>query len=266
MVPFSWGNAVLGLSLVSAVCAFILLLLFKKISDQEKIKYHKDKIVGYILEIGLFRDQFGKTLTNQVRIFYHNLIYLRYVATPFLLMMVPVILICMQLENYLGYQPFSEGGQFICKVSLDMDTSENIEGDLERVSIETSPGINLETRPLRIVEEGTLYFRAKITDDQKNQYVTVRLDGTKDAVHKEIVVLNDRKSFSPEKCKAGNLNYFLCTGEEPISSDSGFLSVAINYSKAYYPLLLWEFSPIIYFFILSLVFGLVIKPIIKVNI
>ena len=71
--PFSWGNAVFGLSLVSLVCAWLLLLSFKRISSQDKIKYHKNKIVGYILEIGLFRDQFAKTFVNQGRILFHNL-------------------------------------------------------------------------------------------------------------------------------------------------------------------------------------------------
>lgn len=264
--PFGWGNSLFGLSMVSLVCAYVLLLLFKRLSNQEKIKFHKNKIVGYILEIRLFRDQFSKTIQNQFRILSHNLIYLRYVVTPFLFMMIPVIIVCIQLENHLGYKPLGKSDSFILRAVLDQRNSDNIGQVLNSISIEASAGVQLETMPIRIVDEGSLYFRAKIIDDDNQQYVTLGIDGKKDIVKKEIRTANLQKGFAPEKCKANSFHYLLCTAENPIPANSRFLSVKINYSKAYYPFFFWEFSPIIYFFILTLIFGFILKPFIKVNI
>jgi len=73
------------LAFVSTYC----FAYFKKISNQDKIKYHKDKIVGYILETYLYRDRIGRTLLSQINILKHNLYYLRYMVAPLLVILIP---------------------------------------------------------------------------------------------------------------------------------------------------------------------------------
>ena len=80
------------------------------------------------------------------------------------------------------------------------------------------------------------------------------------------VILAISHGFSPEKSKSNSLKYLLNTAEKPIPENSLFQSVSLSYSSALYPFLFWKISPVIYFFILSLLFGFIIKPFMKVNI
>lgn len=262
---FAWESAIFDLIVISFFCAFFLLFLFKKLSNQEKIKFHRNKIFGYILEIGVFRDHFGRIISNQVKILKHNLIYLRYVIQPFLLMMIPVIIVFIQIENRLGYLPIQKNTSFIIQAALDREVVKDIDSLISKVYCQTSTGIILETPPLRIASEGIVFWRArlKVTGPQ---FVRLGIDGTQKEVKKKIVTLTGHERFCPTRSKADSLSYLLNSAETPIPRDSYFKFVSVNYSPATYPFFFWDISPIIYFFILSLGFGLILKPFIKVNI
>ena len=49
ITPFANFGPVIGLSIISFISAVVLLYLFKVLSNQEKIKFHKNKIFGHFL-------------------------------------------------------------------------------------------------------------------------------------------------------------------------------------------------------------------------
>ena len=51
--------------LISLVSAVIFLLIFKKTSNQQKITYHKDNVLGHVLQIPLYR--YPKSVVSRVR-------------------------------------------------------------------------------------------------------------------------------------------------------------------------------------------------------
>jgi hypothetical protein len=263
--PFAWGSAIFDLVVVSFFCAFFLLLIFKHFSNQERIKFHRSKIFGYFLEIGIYRDQFGRTLSNHIQILKHSLIYLRYVLPPFLMMMIPVLIVCMQIENRLGYLPIRMNKSFIIHAALDSEITQKIDSTISGVDCKTSTGIVLETPPLRIVSNGGVYWRARLTETGP-QFVKVTIDGIEDVVEKKINAGDTRERFGPIKAKVNSLHYLFNTAERPIPSSSYFKFLSVNYLPATYPFFFWDVSPVIYFFILSLGFGLALKPFMKVNI
>ncbi len=59
---------------------------------------------------------------------------------------------------------------------------------------------------------------------------------------------------------------FINNGEDFISKTSPFKSITVSYERASYPFLAWHTDPIILYFILTLVLGLVFKPMIRVSI
>ena len=126
-------------------------------------------------------------------------------------------------------------------------------------------GIFLETPPLRIEADGDVYWRARLTGAGP-QYAKVVIDGSEKIVKKKIVTDHNRERFSPVKMKENTWNYLLHSAETPIPADSYFKFLSVHYLPATYPFFFWEISPVLYFFILSLGFGLVLKPFMKVNI
>lgn len=265
VMPFGWAPPLAGIFLVSFIAAVVLLVLFKFLSDQERIAFHKNRIFGYILEIGLFRDQFKKTIVNQGLILKHNLIYFRYVAVPLLVMIIPVMLTCMQLENRIGYRPLAAGDRFNVQVQMERSSTEHPDLALDTVTLEPSTGIVFETPLLRIPEDGSIHVRARLAGNDAGQFIRV-MSGSRELAVKRVVNSDDHRGFSPETCKALSLAFILNTGEAPIRDSSPVSAVRIDYPKRAYPFLVWRLSPVIYFFILSLGFGFLVKPLIRVNI
>ncbi|CAB1078992.1 hypothetical protein JY97_13840 [Alkalispirochaeta odontotermitis] len=263
--PFGRTPAIFDLALLSLTCAFCMLNIFKRFSNQEKIKRVRSKIFGYFLEIGIYRDQFARVLSSQGNILKHTLIYLRYMWPPFLMMLIPVLMVCMLIEGRLGYLPIQVDKSFIVHAALDSKTAPSTASLVSQVRCETSAGILLETPPLRLAADGDVYWRARLTKAGP-QHIAVTIGGSEEVVRKKIATDGKQARFSPLKTKENTWNYVLQPAETPIPPDSHFKSVSVDYVPAAYPLLGWDISPVIYFFILTMVFGFILKPFMKVNI
>lgn len=265
IAPFSWGSAIFNIIVISFFCALFLLFLFKRISNQEKIKLHQKKILGYFLDIGIYRDQFARTLINQVHILKHISIYLRYVFAPLLIMTLPVIIVCMQIESRLGYLPIQMNKSFIIHAALDDEITQNMESLIPKVHCKTSSGIVLETPPLRVASDGSVFWRARLTGTGP-QFIQAGIDSIENDIKKKITTVNNQEGFSPKSTKSNSFDYFLNSAEAPIPPGSIFKYLSVKYLPATYPFFFWNISPVVYFFILSVGFGLIIKPFMKVNI
>lgn len=261
--PFAWLEPVPGLALLSLLTALVLLNIFKRLSNQQKIKFHKDQIYGNFLEIALFRDQFSRTIFSQLRILKHNLLYMRYFMTPILIMMLPMLYICLQLDYRLGSQPIQPGDSFIVEASLTPAAMS--EGLLSQLSIETSSSITLETDAMRSNQEGSVFWRARLREKADDNFVRVELLDN-EVIEKNISTLRGGQRFSAEKKQLAKWTDIFSTAEDIIPPNSSFLSLRTEYEPAEYKFLAWMISPITYYFILTLGLGLLIKPFMKVNI
>jgi hypothetical protein len=171
----------------------------------------------------------------------------------------------MQIENRLGRLPVKINKSFIIHAALDDEFIQNMESLISKIYCKTSPGILLETPPLRILSDGSIYWRAKLTGTG-TQFIKVGFAGMKNPIKKKIKSVYDQEGFSPKRTKSNSLDYFLNSAEAPIPSDSALKFLSVNYLPATYPFLYWDISPVIYFFILTIVIGLIIKPFMRVNI
>lgn len=262
--PFARTSAVFDLAVLSLFSAVGMLMVFKRFSNQAKIKAVRGKILGYFLEIGIYRDQFARVISSQGRILKHTLIYLRYMGPPFLIMLIPVLTLCMLIESRLGYLPLKVDNNFIVHAALDANTASSTAPPVSQVRCETSAGIVLETPPLRLAAEGEVFWRARLTQTGP-QFIALTIGSNEDTVRKRIVTGGKPARFSPLKSKENTWNYVLQPAETPIAPDSHFKFLSVNYNPAAYPLLWWEVSPVVYFFILTMVFGFILKPFMKVN-
>jgi len=171
----------------------------------------------------------------------------------------------MQIENRLGYLPVQTNKSFIIHAALDEDILQSMKSLIPKVYCKTSSGIVLETPPLRIVSDGSIFWRARLTGNGP-QFIQVGIDSTKNNVKKDISTVTNQKRFTPKKTKSNSFDYFLNSAEKPIPPDSYFKFLSVEYSPATYTFLFWDISPLVYFFILSVGFGLVIKLFMTVSI
>lgn len=265
VAPFVWFPDWFQLVFLSFICAIILLMIFKRVSRQDKIKFHKNKIFGYILETGIFRDQIGRILVNQVSILKHNVFYLRYVAAPFLLLMIPVLFVCVELDSRMGFQPFKNGNQFIIRADLQGTDVSRMADLLYAIECETSDGIVLETPPLRVKQDGGIFWRARVVDDTRENYINLTISGTGDTVKKFVATGAMGGRIALSKTKSGSWKYLLSFCDPPIDGQSAFREIRLNYARSTLPILSIHLTPIVWFFVLTMLFGFLVKPVLKVS-
>ena len=264
--PLSFLNPILFLGSLALISVIFILYVFKKVSNQGKIKFHKDRIIGYMLEANLYRDHFSQTILSLLNILKHNMLYLRYVITPLLVIIIPMIIIMVQINNRLGYVPLNENEQFIIRVELDKDMVATVPHIVERINCETSEGIHVETPPLRVASEASIFWRARILDSNGLQYIHLKIEGDEQILEKQIVTNSEIRSFTSQKIKWSLWNSLLYSAEDPIPETFPIKLVSVSYRPARYSFLFLNFDPIMLFFILTLCFGLIIKPLIGVRI
>ncbi|MBA3015857.1 MAG: hypothetical protein KKD63_01985 [Proteobacteria bacterium] len=266
VAPFHGLGPIPQLVLLSLVSTVALLAAFKRLSNQETIRSHKNKIFGNFLEIAIYRDQFRRSLICQGRILKYNLLYLGAIGKPLLLLMIPMILVCLQLEYRLGYQTIKPGQSFIIEAQLEDTASESLADITNPISIITSDTIDLETPAMRIPATDQIFWKARLIQDGSPNFISIMLPGQSDAVRKDVAIGKLTNRFTPKKTKIVNLGNLVDSGEDGINSSSPIKTLRVAYSPAEYPFLRWTFSPIVYYFILTLLFGALLKPVMKVSI
>ena len=125
----------------------------------------------------------------------------------------------------------------------------------------------LETPPIRLINEASILWRAKIIDAKSPEHAyTVTMVGKPGSVKKRVLSGMTKEGISPETTKWHLDNLFVNNAEGFIPDSSPFEAVSVTYEHATYPFLLWDTDPIILYFIWTLIFGLVFKPVVKVTI
>ncbi len=259
--PFTGLGPVAGLAVLGLVTAAVLLTVFKKLSNQEKIREHKGKIFGNFLEIAIYRDQFRRTLRCQAAALGHNLLYMRYFLTPVAVMMVPMLLVCLQVEYRLGSRPLTPGQSFIAAVRLEGTNPDR----LDHVEI-GGDGLVAETPPLRAAGEMSVYRRLRVEPGDKSPVLRITIDGREALIRPLAVAGGKTGRFTTERNKAQGIGDLLVGGEAPIPAASEIRSVRVPYPAADYPFFGWRLSPLVYYLLLTIGLGLVLKPLFKVTI
>src|ERR1043166_7551243 len=96
---FSWAPPVLGLTLLSAAVGIGMLWVFRKTSNQQRMKAVKRKVYASLLELRVYADEPGVTWRAQKSLFSANLRYMGLALTPALRMVLPVGLLLIRSEE-----------------------------------------------------------------------------------------------------------------------------------------------------------------------
>jgi len=259
-LPFKNMNPWFGMILVSLLTAILMLVNYKYTSNQQGIKKAKNKIKAHLLELRLFKDSFGISLRAQGNMFLANLKYLSYQFKPLLFMIVPLVLIIIHINFWFAYDSLKIDEKTLVKVRIKSD----FESEGADIVLETSPGIVVETPPLRIEEEKEIDWRISAVEKGLHE-LTVSIDGKK-TVKKVSVRRHPLSRISPLKLRGGNPKLLLYPAEKPIPPDSPVGSIEVVYPERNLSLFGGRIHWLIPYFILSIVFAFALKGLFKVDI
>lgn len=166
-LPGGWS-----LALISILLGVILLLVYGRVSNQQKLAKTKRAVMGSILEALLFRHDVRIAARAQAGLFANGIRYFLCAVPPILILAIPTILVLAQLNMWYGVRGLNPGEEAI--VSLKLDSNEN----LYRISVTDAAGLKVSP-PVRVNSTNQLHLKVEL---EKPADAVLRLKvGDKDA-------------------------------------------------------------------------------------
>jgi uncharacterized membrane protein (DUF106 family) len=250
LLPFRGLPPLVGLCVVSLFVSVLMLLVFKRTSNQEKIAAVKDRITAGLFEIRLFQDDLRAIFRAQGEILRHNLSYVGLSLVPLLWMIVPIVLVIAQLQFHYGYEGLSPGRGALVTAELREDWS----GDRPPVSLEVPEGLRVDSPAVWLPSLREVVWR--ITPQERGDFEIGVVFGD-ERFAKTIDVSERIVRRSPSRLEAGFSNEALRPAEPPLPKGAAIRAISVTYpetgSAAGMPTWMWIF------FLLSIAFAFALK-------
>ncbi len=259
LVPFGRTHhtaALVGLSLLTGVgMAFV----FKWTSNEKSIRAAKQRLKARILEMRIYQDDpvlivraFGGTLFSNVR-------YIGALMRPMAVLIVPIIIVFMQMDERFSRAPLSEGTTTVLSVQLakDVDPFET------PVALAVGQGLVQDSRPVRIGETNTVSWRLRVADPGTHD---VTLTTANRSYEFTVVAAESYRMIGRERRASSWVEPLLHPALPAMPARSPFARVAVDYPAASYPFFFWDTHWIVVFLFYSFLAALVLKYIIKFEI
>ncbi len=252
--PLKYVNDFWGLLIVSTLTGLLMLIVFKKVSNQAGILSTKNHIKAHLLGIRLYKHDAVLSLGTMGRIFLENGRYFMLALKPMLILMLPVIVLIIQLSARYGYTPAEVGKPII--VTVQVNDAVNV----EKVRVTASQGIRVEMPPLHIPSSNEINWRMTPAESGV-EVLTFQYEDQKET--KKIVVNKKNLLFSPRR--VSSLAALLYPVEKTIDDESFLRDISIGYSENKISFAGWRIQWLVFFFVVSLATGFLAKGIIHVH-
>ncbi len=244
-------------TIISAVVGVILLVIFKYTSNQKAIGKVRDSIKANMLALKLFKDDIVVTLQSQGKVFKGSFLLLFHALVPMLVMMVPVILLLSQMGMWYQSRPLQPGEETMVIMQLSSETNSS----WPNVNIESAPA-EVTMGPVKVLSKRQIYWKIRVSEKGQGEIV---FDVGGDKVTKSIAVGDGFIRLSHERPGQKWNDILLYPGEKPFAADSAVNSISIDYPDRISKTSGTDWW-LVYFFVASMVFALLFKPLLKVRI
>jgi uncharacterized membrane protein (DUF106 family) len=260
LLPFAGLPPIVSLILVSLVVAVLMLVVFKRTSDQVALAAVKRKIHAGLFEIRLFNDDLRAILRAQGEILRHNLTYFRLSLWPMVYLLPPLVLVIAQLQFHYGYEGLQPGQRALLTVDLEPAT---VTATRPTATLAVPDGLKAETEAVWIPADSQLLWR--LFAEREGDY-ELGLDVAGTRVTKSVRVTPRTVRLSPERVDSGFVSQLLYPAEPPLPSGSPVRAIHLSYPDREVSVLGYGMHWMIPFFALSIVFAFALRGAFKVTI
>ena len=260
-----------GLTILSIFTGVISLIAFRYLSNQTAIAQAKDDIKANLLALKLYKDELHVTFTAQWQLLKAIVRLQRYVLTPVIILLLPMLLMLSQMGIRYQWRPLRPGEQTILTVTLTdtlrasgtdaSGTTNASRTDTKGVSVslEPHPGIAVEVDS--IPGGGQIVWRIRATLAGRHQ---LRFHVGAQTITKELVVSQRFERVSARRVGPDWTEQMLHPAEDMLPDDTGIQAIEVLYPGSSS----WFHGPnwwIATFFLVSMGTAIVLKPIFRVR-
>lgn len=222
--PVQWLSPEWQVALLGLPAAVFVLLTYRAFSNQAAIRDAKVKIIAYLLELRLFRDDLGVLLAAEGRVFAYIGRYLGYSLVPMLVMLPPFLLMMIQIESRFAFRGLAQDEQALITVRY---ASGRPVSSLP-VDIETDTGLQVATPALRADTLGEIYWRLHALASGTHE-LRLRVDG--EQVHR-VVKADASSGVMSASYRASDVRSLLYPRETALPPDGSIVALIIDYPRA----------------------------------
>jgi hypothetical protein len=252
LAPLSALPPLAGLLVVSLLTAVILLMAFKRTSDQKRLTTVKRAIQAGFFEIRLFADDVPTLLRTQLDMLRHGITYLRLSLLPALWVLVPLAVLVSHLEFHFGYSGLVTGRPALVKAVLERDA----DSSMSPASMDAPPAVRIDTPAVWLPGAKEVVWR--ITPQSKGAF-TLQLHLADQVIAKTLRVSDAVGRRSPLRPSEGFLEQFLYPSEAPLPAGGPVTSIVIDYPSRDVSVFGWESNWLVVYLAFTMVFMLVLR-------
>jgi hypothetical protein len=247
---FAWAAPVVGLTIFSAVAGMVLLWVFRKTSNQNRIRTAKRLVQAHLLELRVFRDEPSVMWRAQKSLFLVNLRYAGLMLVPALWMGLPFAILLIHLDAFYGRAPMVVGADSI--LTIQMRSPLNAAAPAPRLV--TPAGVKAESPAVRVLAEQQVSWRirsqAAVSDD-----LQITVNG--DSITKRIEAGGGPR-FVPGRSVSSALDAVWYPDESRVPSQS-VEWVDIRYPEARVQIFGFHMHWLLWFTLISMISALMLK-------
>jgi uncharacterized membrane protein (DUF106 family) len=242
---------------VSLVVGLLMVVLFGYTSDQKAIGIAKDQLKAHLLAVRLYRDQIPVVMGSYGKILRGTARYLKLAFKPLLYLIIPIILLVVQIDRYLGSTPIPLNAPFLLTVRTTG-------GDgLNDATLDLPPEITMSAPSLHVPSTKEIVWR--LIGSKEGKYEVKILVAGQSAA-KSISVGSDLPRISTVRLRGHFLERMFSSAEPALPENSPVESISINYPHRDIEIAGYGMNWIWLFFILSMVAGFIFKELLGIKI
>lgn len=245
-------------TIISAISGLLLLTVFKYTSNQAAIGRIRDRTTAAILAIRLFRDNIRIILKSQGKICLLTLASLFYAIVPILVMILPMSLLLSQMNLWYQWRPLAVGEETLLTVEIDRHPDQA----WPNIRIQSTPGVEVITGPVRITDKAQVLWKIRAT---RTGYLSIPIEVNGQTLSKALAVGKGYMRISVMRPCARWLDVLMNPLEEPLRKGMAIESISIEYPERISKTsgTNWWAA---YFFLISMISALLLKPLLRVRI
>jgi uncharacterized membrane protein (DUF106 family) len=242
---------------VSLVIGLLMVVLFGYTSDQKAIGIAKDQLKAHLLAVRLYRDQIPVVMGSYGKILRGTGRYLKLAFRPLLYVIIPITLLMVQIDRYLGATPIPQNTPFL----LTVHTSG---GDaLNNVTLDLPPEITMTAPPVHVPAENEIVWR--LVGSKEGKY-EVKISAAEQSVAKAVCVGSGLPRISTIRLRGHFWRRMFTSAEPALPENSPVESISINYPDRNIEVAGYGMNWIWLFFILSMIAGFIFKELLGIKI
>jgi hypothetical protein len=241
---------------ISVLTGLAALVVFRYVSNQDALRRIKNRIQAHLLELRLFPDQLGIVSRAHGRILRWTAVYLAYNLKPFAVLLIPIAIVMVQLDLRYGRMPFGKEDSFVLTAKLAQPSA------LGSDSLKLPKGLTLTAPPVNVPALGEVSWRIR-AEAYGDFLPAVVVAGQ--AFSKQVVVSKEISALPVER-GAGLLEWFINPVERPLPRGAPVQSLEVNYAPRSIDLGFLATSWLVFFLVVSLVAGLILKMVLGIEI